>query len=182
MYDGLYEVKSGSASASDRSARLHDRVTTHRPSPGSSTWSGSPPAWPASSTPRTGIVRGLDISTLPDNPAEAVPIWFGAMISDRAVAGKGEKPISSTFRSTPMQGVEYLFLHWFLLAFFSSMASYRVRPLTPESCLFEIWSLTTYPERGTRPVMEPTVLPFNSQFLPIPQQDFPTFRSAGGMH
>ena len=59
----------------------------------------------------------------------------------------------------PMQGVEYLFPHYFLLAFFSSMASYRVRPLGPESCLFELWSLTTYPEgEEPEPPMEPTML------------------------
>src|SRR5690606_4363850 len=39
---------------------------------------------------------------------------------------------------------------------------------------FEIWSLTMYPEgEEPEPVMEPTVLPYNStEFPPIPRQDY----------
>ncbi|HET8711850.1 MAG TPA: hypothetical protein VFM32_10760, partial [Spongiibacteraceae bacterium] len=62
----------------------------------------------------------------------------------------------------------------FLLTFFSSMSSYRVRPLGAESCLFEIWSLTLFPE-GEEPKapMEPIVLPYNSPDFPtIPKQDY----------
>jgi Ring hydroxylating alpha subunit (catalytic domain) len=54
------------------------------------------------------------------------------------------------------------------------MSSYRIRPLGPESCLFEIWSLT-HAEPGKEPEvpMEPTVLPYNSPDFPqIPRQDY----------
>jgi len=54
------------------------------------------------------------------------------------------------------------------------MSSYRIRPLGPESCLFEIWSLT-HVVAGQEPQvpMEPTVLPYDSkEFPPIPQQDY----------
>jgi len=67
-----------------------------------------------------------------------------------------------------------LFLVYFLLPFFSSMSSYRIRPLGPESCLFEIWSLT-FAAAGKEPKtpLEPTILPYDSQnFPPIPQQDY----------
>ena len=124
------------------------------------------------------IARGIDISALPDNPAQAVPMWFGMVMQQvtEQLKARGEPvpDLIEVSQTAPMQGVEYLFPHWFLLAFFTSMASYRVRPLTPESFLFEIWSLTMYPEgEEPEPVMEPTVLPYNSpEFPPIPQQDF----------
>ena len=40
--------------------------------------------------------------------------------------------------------------------------------------MFEIWSLTLFPEgQEPAPVMEPTVLPYDSQdFPPIPRQDY----------
>jgi carnitine monooxygenase subunit len=70
--------------------------------------------------------------------------------------------------------VEFLFPHYFLLPFFSSMSSYRVRPLTPETCLFEIWSLTFLPDDDKRRrITRPTQLPYDSKdFPPIPQQDY----------
>ena len=50
----------------------------------------------------------------------------------------------------------------------------RVRPLGPESCLFELWSMTFYPEgEEPEPPLEPTMLPYDSeQFPPIPRQDY----------
>ncbi|HYD48546.1 MAG TPA: SRPBCC family protein, partial [Terriglobales bacterium] len=74
----------------------------------------------------------------------------------------------------PVEAVEFLFPHYFLLTYFTSMSSYRIRPLGPESCLFEIWSLTHFPEgEAPEPQREPTVLPFDSQDFPmIPRQDY----------
>jgi phenylpropionate dioxygenase-like ring-hydroxylating dioxygenase large terminal subunit len=69
--------------------------------------------------------------------------------------------------------VEYMFPHYFLLPFFSAMSSYRIRPLTPETCLFEIWSLAFLPEDKEREPVLPTLLPYNSQEFPeIPRQDY----------
>lgn len=50
----------------------------------------------------------------------------------------------------------------------------RVRPLTPESCLFEIWSLVIRPEGEAFDThAEPTMLPYNSPDFPeIPRQDY----------
>jgi hypothetical protein len=70
--------------------------------------------------------------------------------------------------------VEFIFPNYFLLPFLSSMSSYRIRPLGPESCMFELWSLTLFPE-GQEPEapLKPTMLPYHSkQFPPIPQQDY----------
>jgi phenylpropionate dioxygenase-like ring-hydroxylating dioxygenase large terminal subunit len=70
--------------------------------------------------------------------------------------------------------VEFMFPHYFLLPFFSAMSSYRIRPLTAETCLFEIWSLAPMAEDDPRErVTAPTFLPYNSKDFPeIPQQDY----------
>ena len=70
--------------------------------------------------------------------------------------------------------MEFIFPHFFLLPFLSSMAAYRIRPLGPESCYFEIWSLTLFPEgKEPPPVMQTIDLPYDSKdFPPIPQQDY----------
>ena len=74
----------------------------------------------------------------------------------------------------PVEAVSYLFPHYFLLTYFTSMSSYRIRPLGPESCLFEIWSLTQFPQgEEPPPPMEPIVLSYDSQDFPqIPKQDY----------
>lgn len=70
--------------------------------------------------------------------------------------------------------VEFMFPNYFLLPFFSAMSSYRIRPLGPESCYFEIWSLAPMAADDPRPrVTEPIILPYDSQDFPeIPQQDY----------
>jgi carnitine monooxygenase subunit len=80
--------------------------------------------------------------------------------------------------------VEYLFPHYFLLPFFSAMSSYRIRPLTPETCLFEIWSLAFLPDDEQRAPVLPTVLPYNSQEFPeVPRQDYSNLpRQQRGLH
>ncbi len=54
----------------------------------------------------------------------------------------------------------YCFPNVFLLARFGNMAAYRIRPLTAETTLFEIWSLILYPEgeKRERPIA-PTPIP-----------------------
>lgn len=124
------------------------------------------------------IARQLLDVELPDDPAEAVPMWFGIVQDQisKQLKARGEPipDLNAVAVSDPVHAVEFLFPHYFLLPFFSSMSSYRIRPLGPESCLFEIWSLTLFPEgEEPEPPMEPTVLPYNSQeFPPIPRQDY----------
>lgn len=67
----------------------------------------------------------------------------------------------------------YLFPHYFLLTYFTSMSSYRIRPLTAEPAC-SIWSLTQFPEgQEPEPPKAPIVLPFDSQDFPmIPRQDY----------
>jgi phenylpropionate dioxygenase-like ring-hydroxylating dioxygenase large terminal subunit len=79
--------------------------------------------------------------------------------------------IDATYPFTP---VEFVFPHYFLLPTFSACASYRIRPLTPETCVFELWSLVLRPEgEPYERVREPTWLAYDSKDYPeIPQQDY----------
>ncbi len=126
------------------------------------------------------IARSLAgaIDTLPDDKNEAVQTWLGMVMQEvtERLQAKGEPvpDLCAVSQSDPIHAVEFLFPHFFLLPYFSSFSSYRIRPLGPESCFFEIWSLTMHPEgEEPEPVMEPTVLPFDSkEFPPIPRQDY----------
>ncbi|MCJ8156094.1 SRPBCC family protein [Sphingomonas sp. LaA6.9] len=119
----------------------------------------------------------LDVE-LPEDPAQAVPMWYGIVQDQitKQLQAKGEPvpDLNAVAVSDPINAVEFIFPHFFLLPFFSSMSSYRIRPLGPESCLFELWSLTMYPEgEEPDPVMEPVILPYDSdQFPQIPRQDY----------
>lgn len=124
------------------------------------------------------IARSLLDVELPDDPAEAVQAWYGMVAAEvtKQLQARGE-PVPNLLEvamSDPVNAVEFLFPHYFLLPSLTSMSSYRIRPLGPEKCLFEIWSLTMFPEgEEPEPPMEPTFLPYDSkEFPPIPQQDY----------
>ena len=115
---------------------------------------------------------------LPEDPEQAIMTWFG-MLNQRVTEegrqrGEPTGDLNAIAVTTPVKAVEFIFPHVFLLPFLSSMAGYRIRPLGPESCRFELWSLTHYPEgKEPPPVMEPTILPYDSdRFPPIPRQDY----------
>ena len=115
---------------------------------------------------------------LPEDPNLAVITWLGMVMHQigEQLKARGEPvpDLCAVSQSHPVNAVEFLFPHYFLLPYFSSMSAYRIRPLGPESCMFELWSLTFYPEgQEPEPVMEPTMLPFDSpDFPPIPRQDY----------
>ncbi|WP_228275077.1 aromatic ring-hydroxylating oxygenase subunit alpha [Stakelama tenebrarum] len=124
------------------------------------------------------IAQQLTDVELPEDPQQAMMHWFGILnhqITEQLRArGEDVPDLNAVAQSDPINAVEFLFPHYFLLPMFSSMSSYRIRPLGPESCLFEIWSLTHVAEgEEHEPPMEPTVLPYDSQdFPPIPRQDY----------
>ncbi|MEY2926356.1 MAG: hypothetical protein RL367_833 [Pseudomonadota bacterium] len=124
------------------------------------------------------IARQLVDVDLPEDPNQAIMMWFG-IIQDqihKQLSAKGEPipDLNAVAVSHPVNAVEFLFPHYFLLPFFSNMSAYRIRPTGPETCIFELWSLTFYPEgEEPPPVMEPTILPYDSQDFPqIPRQDY----------
>ena len=126
------------------------------------------------------IAKSMRESTdgLPEDKNVAIMMWLGAVmqqVTERLQArGEPVPDLCTVSQSHPINAVEFLFPHYFLLPYFSSFSGYRIRPLGPESCFFEIWSLTMFPEgEEPEPVMEPTILPFDSpEFPPIPRQDY----------
>ncbi|HEX7752598.1 MAG TPA: SRPBCC family protein [Novosphingobium sp.] len=120
-----------------------------------------------------GVEEGL-----PEDRNQAVLMWLGMVMHQitEQLRAKGEPvpDLCTVSQTDPINAVEFLFPHFFLLPYFSSMSAYRIRPLGPESCYFEIWSLTFFPKgEEPEPVMEPIVLPYDSQdFPPIPRQDY----------
>ncbi len=129
------------------------------------------------------IARSLaDVDSLgiewPEDPNMALFTWLGVVqdqISKQLQARGEPVPYLPTVSQTnPVNAVEFLFPHYFLLPYFSSMSAYRIRPLGPEKCFFEIYSLTTYPKgQEPDPPMGPTVLRYDSaEFPPIPRQDY----------
>jgi nitrite reductase/ring-hydroxylating ferredoxin subunit len=135
------------------------------------------------------IAQALRDVELPDDPMAAVPMWYGIVQDQifKQLSAKGEPvpDLNAAAVSHPIKPINFLFPHYFLLPFFSSMASYRIRPLGPESCLFELWSLTFYPE-GEEPEapQEPTMLAYDSPDFPdIPRQDYSNIpRQQQGLH
>ena len=113
-----------------------------------------------------------------DDPQMAIMHWFGAVnhqITEQLrAAGEDVPDLNAVAVSDPVNAVEFFFPHYFLLPMFSSMSAYRIRPNGPESCIFELWSLTHIAEgQAHETPMEPTVLPFDSdKFPPIPRQDY----------
>jgi carnitine monooxygenase subunit len=124
------------------------------------------------------IMKGVSLDGLPDDPALAVPAWYGraAMAISEQLSARGEPvpDLMKVMQSDPINVVEFLFPHYFLLPMFTNFSAYRIRPLGPEKCLFELWSLTmAAPGEEPEVPMEPTMLPYDSPlFPPIPRQDY----------
>jgi phenylpropionate dioxygenase-like ring-hydroxylating dioxygenase large terminal subunit len=135
------------------------------------------------------VARELVGAKLPEDPAEAMTTWYRLLNAEvtRQGRARGEPTpdLNALAVTHPVNAVEFIFPHFFLLPTLSSASSYRIRPLGPESCLFELWSLTLYPEgQEPPPVMEPTVIPYDSdEFPPIPRQDYSNIpRQQLGLH
>jgi hypothetical protein len=81
--------------------------------------------------------------------------------------------------------IGFCFPHYFLLPTYSSAASYRIRPLGPETTLFEIWSLTRFPSDRSpgKPIPPHPMAPDDPRWPPIPAQDFSNLpRQQKGLH
>ena len=122
--------------------------------------------------------RSIADAEIPGEPAMAIPTWLGmlneAVTRDGRARGENTPDLNVVSRTNPVSSVEFLFPHTFFLPTLSSFSAYRIRPTGPETCIFEIWSLTQFPEgQEPDPVMTPTILPYDSpEFPEIPQQDY----------
>jgi phenylpropionate dioxygenase-like ring-hydroxylating dioxygenase large terminal subunit len=125
---------------------------------------------------QTQLLRGE--LTLPNEPQAALGEWYRLWNDEITRRGRA--------RGVPMPDlndlainhvaapVQFIFPHFFLLPTFGNMSSYRIRPLTAETCLFEIWSLVLYPEDEERPrPVAPTPMRHDDDRFPmIPKQDY----------
>jgi phenylpropionate dioxygenase-like ring-hydroxylating dioxygenase large terminal subunit len=115
---------------------------------------------------------------IPDEVPAAAGAFYTRLreqIGEHAKAtGRPHFDLNETARTVPFKAVEFIFPNYFLLPMFSGMSSYRVRPLTEETCLFEIWSLAFYPEDEPRaPLMTPVPTRHDDPSYPeIPRQDY----------
>jgi len=122
------------------------------------------------------IAKGLRDMELPADVPSAAGAFFQRLnqeITDQGRArGLPVPDLNQLAARGDFHAVEFIFPHYFLLPYFSAMSSYRIRPLTAETCLFEIWSLAMLPDDHPR-VTAPTHIPYDSKdFPPIPQQDY----------
>jgi nitrite reductase/ring-hydroxylating ferredoxin subunit len=122
--------------------------------------------------------RTLAAIDLPEDPGAALGAFMTQIKADIYEEGMTRGAPMFDMNAADIKNgltyVEFMFPHYFLLPFFSAMSSYRIRPLTAESCFFEIWSLAPMAADDPRPrVTEPTILPYDSQDFPeIPRQDY----------
>ena len=138
------------------------------------------------STGMAGLVHSKEVEIakqfadveLPEDPQEAMMTWFGivgaAITKQLRERGEDVPDLNKVMAEEPIEAVTYLFPHHFILTYFTGMSSYRIRPLTPETCLFEIWSLALRPERAAYDTPSaPIMLPYDSpEFPEIPMQDY----------
>lgn len=120
-------------------------------------------------------LRDMDV---PDDPAQALMAFYARaeeeITRDGLARGAPMFDLPTVNREHPFQNVEFMFPHFFVLPSFAAMSAYRVRPLTAETCLFEIWSLVLRPESEAFETPDhPVMLPYDSADFPeIPQQDY----------
>ena len=123
------------------------------------------------------IAESLRDMPLPDDMMTAAGAFYGKLREEITTQGRARglpvPDLNELATSHEFHAVEYMFPHYFLLPMFGAMSSYRIRPLTPETCLFEIWSLAFLPEDEARAPVTAIVLPHESPDFPeIPRQDY----------
>jgi nitrite reductase/ring-hydroxylating ferredoxin subunit len=119
--------------------------------------------------------RIVDEVALSDDMNVAPGQWMFALndaITRDARARKVDMPDLNEIG--PVGPDNYCFPHYFLLPQYGNMSSYRIRPLGPERCLFELYSLKFYPEDEERPIPRAPIPmpPEDPRWPPIPIQDF----------
>jgi Rieske 2Fe-2S family protein len=119
-------------------------------------------------------MRDLDLSGT-DNPDG---LWTeslnNAITAWHESRGEQMPDLNALVAKNMVSSVNFCFPHFFLLPTYSAASSYRIRPLTAETCLFELWSLKRYPPgQEPEPPAKPTPAPpDHEQWPPIPAQDF----------
>ena len=124
------------------------------------------------------VLESLRDMEVPEDPMAAMMAFYAKaqeeIVKDGLARGAPMFDIAKVNAENEFHDVEFMFPHYFLLPSFAAMSSYRIRPLTAETCFFEIWSLVLRPENEPYDTpSEPTVLPYDSvKFPEIPMQDY----------
>jgi nitrite reductase/ring-hydroxylating ferredoxin subunit len=134
-----------------------------------------------------GMIHGSEVDIaetlrdieLPDDLPSAEIEWYRRLNEEIMLRGRERglpmPDLLDLFYNGPRPyAVDFCFPNYFLLPVFGAMSSYRIRPLGPEKCLFELWSLTFYPEDEERPRPVPPVPQAHDDesWPPIPKQDY----------
>lgn len=135
------------------------------------------------------IAEGLQHMSLPDDPREALAAWRSA-VNDGVTTwhrarGCDFPDLNDLTRRRVIDAIGFAFPHYFMLPQYSSGSSYRIRPLGPEETLFEIWSLTRYPDDASqgRPTPPVPLAPDDPSWPTIPAQDFSNLpKQQKGLH
>jgi phenylpropionate dioxygenase-like ring-hydroxylating dioxygenase large terminal subunit len=135
------------------------------------------------------VAEGLADLELPDNFTEALPTWNRAVqeaiMEWNKRQGIDVPDLNYIMDNGMFSTVNFCFPHYFQLPYYSSSSAYRIRPLGPEECLFELWSLTRYPP-GQEPPAPPEPIPMaldDPRVPPIPAQDYSNLpRQQRGLH
>lgn len=127
-------------------------------------------------TTEAAVLEKLRDMDVPENPVEAYKVLSERVAAEIEADGKarGAPTFDILKANENYSNVEFVFPNFFMLPMFGSMASYRMRPISPETCLMEIWCLVLRPEgEAFDAPTEPTMLPYDSQDFPeIPRQDY----------
>lgn len=124
------------------------------------------------------VLERLRDMKVPEESGLATQMFYGQayeeITKDARARGAPIFDLLKVAQEHEFHAVEFMFPHFFLLPMFGAMSSYRIRPLTAETCLFEIWSLVLRPEGEPYDTpSEPTMLSYNSPGFPeIPRQDY----------
>jgi len=135
------------------------------------------------------VARRLADLELPSDPGQAFSVWRKALneavMAHYAEMGSPTGDLNALDAAGMANSVVFCFPNYFLLPMYGSASSYRIRPLGPEECLFELWSLTRYPADAERPrPTPPKPMEYDDPaWPPIPKQDFSNLpRQQRGLH
>jgi len=135
------------------------------------------------------VAERLRNTELPRNTQDALITWRRmlnqAMTDDYRGKGIEIGDLNAIDAAGEASSVNFCFPHYFLLPVHGAASSYRIRPLGPEECLFELWSLKRYPKDEKRPVpTAPTPKAHDDpQWPEIPKQDYSNLpRQQRGLH
>jgi phenylpropionate dioxygenase-like ring-hydroxylating dioxygenase large terminal subunit len=124
------------------------------------------------------IAESLRDMELPEDAAAGAMAFYGRLNAEITEQGRARglpvPDLNAVAAQYPFNAVEFFFPNYFLLPMFTAMSAYRVRPLGPETCLFEIWSLAHRPEDEPRePLVAPEPLSHDDPSFPeVPRQDY----------